>query len=220
MPNWFRRNPTFPASLLAEAKRFPNANVYEIDSRFERDGAIPPWAVLRGWKIDGNGCPTGEVIENPNANRRAPLGSVEQLLAEVAVLHREGREFELFVSPQTTFNDEPVPLDVAMAIIGDKVLSIGFWPAGRRDFEGGFAYRYQRNAGSHKWERSVGHTPSSKGILSRSVNGSGPSSVMTRPRFEFWIPPSQADSMNILRSLHQCMIFCSRLGQLAILRMI
>jgi hypothetical protein len=150
MPNWFRRKPTFSASLLAEAKKLPNGYVYEIDSRFERDGAIPPWAVLRGWKIDGTGYPTGEVTENPNANKRTLLGSVEQLLAEVAALHRENLEFELFVSPQTTFNDEPVPLDVAMAIIGDKVLSVGFWPAGRREFDSGFAYRYQQNAGSRK----------------------------------------------------------------------
>lgn len=108
MPNWFRRKPTFSASLLAEAKKLPNGYVYEIDSRFERDGAIPPWAVLRGWVIDSNGYPTGEVIENPNANKRTPLGSVEQLLAEIAALHAGNREFELFVNPQTMFNGESI----------------------------------------------------------------------------------------------------------------
>lgn len=134
--------------MLDEAKKHPNGSVCVIDPRFDRDGAIPSWAVLRAWTVDANGIPTGEAIENPYANIRTPLRSVEQLLAEIKVFARTESEFELFISSQMTVNDAPVDDNIGMAIIGDSVLSVGFWPVDRRDFEEGFAYRYRKSDGA------------------------------------------------------------------------
>lgn len=56
-----------PAELVAEAARHPSGWVYEIDRTLiaDPDGYIPSEAVRGGWKVDANGCLTGEFRPNP-----------------------------------------------------------------------------------------------------------------------------------------------------------
>jgi hypothetical protein len=60
-----KMRPEFPERLLREAEKYPNGWVYEIDSRFDPDGAVPFEAIMRAWKISPQGEPTGEVWVNP-----------------------------------------------------------------------------------------------------------------------------------------------------------
>lgn len=56
----------FPEALRAEARLHPDGWVYEIDSKYDVDGAIPPEGILGAWKVDENGDPTGDFQPNPN----------------------------------------------------------------------------------------------------------------------------------------------------------
>jgi hypothetical protein len=56
----------FPDALLAEARTKPGGWVYEIDARYDPDGAVPPEGIKGGWKVGLDGVPTGEYKANPN----------------------------------------------------------------------------------------------------------------------------------------------------------
>lgn len=56
----------FPIELLSEAKLWPGQHVFEISPGWDRDGQIPPAAIVGAWPIDQNGEPTGEFVPNPN----------------------------------------------------------------------------------------------------------------------------------------------------------
>lgn len=56
----------FPEALLAEALSNPNGWVYEIDPRFDPDGAVPPEGIKGAWKVGPDGLPTGEYQANAN----------------------------------------------------------------------------------------------------------------------------------------------------------
>jgi hypothetical protein len=61
-----------PTDLLAETKSWPGKWVYEFDSRFNPDGAVPPEGIKRGaWKVGDDGVPTGEYKANPNYRRKS-----------------------------------------------------------------------------------------------------------------------------------------------------
>jgi hypothetical protein len=60
------------SALLAEAAAWPGGWVYEIDSAFDPDGAVPPTAILGAWKVGDDGRPTGEYQANPNYVRSDP----------------------------------------------------------------------------------------------------------------------------------------------------
>ena len=57
---------TFPEGLLAEARSKPNGWVYEIDARYDPDGAVPFEGIKGAWKVGADGLPTGEYWTNPN----------------------------------------------------------------------------------------------------------------------------------------------------------
>jgi hypothetical protein len=61
-----------PAERVAEAARHPSGSVAEIDRTLIADpnGYIPGEAVRGVWKVDANGCLTGEFTPNP---RHGPL---------------------------------------------------------------------------------------------------------------------------------------------------
>ena len=56
----------FPEALLAEARSKPNGWVYEIDPRFDPNGAVPPEGIKGAWEVGSDGLPTGEYQANPN----------------------------------------------------------------------------------------------------------------------------------------------------------
>jgi hypothetical protein len=56
----------FPQALLEEARTKPGGWVYEIDPRYDPDGAVPPEGIKGGWKVGDDGLPTGEYQANPN----------------------------------------------------------------------------------------------------------------------------------------------------------
>ena len=57
---------TLPAALLAEAKMKPGGWVYEIDSKYDPSGAVPPEGTKGAWTVGDDGVPTGEYHPNPN----------------------------------------------------------------------------------------------------------------------------------------------------------
>ena len=123
----FRRHERFPVELLNEAAANPGGWVYEIDSRYERDGAVPPHAIRRGWEVGGDGKPTGSYQENPHFGMPRPLVSVEHILAEARAL-AGGAALELLVANDLTLKGEPVPFDVGITIAMDGVLGLGYAP--------------------------------------------------------------------------------------------
>ncbi len=125
----FRRNraPKFPKELLDEARRYPGGHVYEIEGPFDRDGAIPPYAIRRGWEIGPDGQPTGDFTDNPNFGVRQPMGDMEQLMAD-ARAQSTGDEIELLVRNELSQRDTPLPFDVGITIVADFVMGLGFFP--------------------------------------------------------------------------------------------
>jgi hypothetical protein len=51
---------------IAEALKFPNGWVYEIDSDYQGKEQVPPEAIKGAWKVDAKGAIEGEFIPNPN----------------------------------------------------------------------------------------------------------------------------------------------------------
>lgn len=132
--------------MVAEAAAHPGGWVYEIDERYERDGAIPSYAVIRGWEVDSHGKLTGKSKDNPGYGVRKPLHAVEQVLTE-AKAQSTKKIMELLVAPSLTVSGGDVSFDVGITIITDKVLGMGFTPAEdtwRSEIPGGFSYRWHR----------------------------------------------------------------------------
>ncbi|MCP4083664.1 MAG: hypothetical protein GY745_01195 [Actinomycetia bacterium] len=142
----FRRRQKFPAEMLAEAARLPGGTVYEIDSRFDRDGAVPAHAIVRGWTVGPDGRPTGEHVDNPGYGVRVPLSDVDQIVAD-ARAHSAGDSLEVFVSDELTLGGNTVAFDVGIAIVMDQVLGLGFAPGDEpwmSEIDGGRAYSFER----------------------------------------------------------------------------
>lgn len=51
--------------MIAEAKRYPNGWVYQIEGKFGVDDAVPPECIVGAYKVDENGDLTGEFQANP-----------------------------------------------------------------------------------------------------------------------------------------------------------
>lgn len=125
MKFWQRQR--FPAELVAEAARQPGGHVYEIDPRFDRDGAVPPHAIKGAWAVGDDGKPTGEYEANPGFGVRVPLAEVTQILADLKA-NAGGEALEVYVGNELVVNDEPVPFDVGIAIVMDAALGEGYFP--------------------------------------------------------------------------------------------
>jgi hypothetical protein len=69
--------------------------------------------------------------------------TVESLVAQVESLPSGQSNFELFVPSDLTMRGRPVPLDLAMAVIVDRLLGKGLWPAGFEQRPTGRRYRYR-----------------------------------------------------------------------------
>jgi len=69
--------------------------------------------------------------------------SVEDLLEEVESWPDGLKRSELRVASQITLKDEPVAIDIAMAIVVDAVLGKGFAPAGKSEVKNGTLYYYE-----------------------------------------------------------------------------
>lgn len=68
---------------------------------------------------------------------------VEDLVAEAERLAGDRQAFDLWVPDAVQLNGQPVPSAVAMAVIGDKVLSVEFEPDGFSEGVGGRMYRFK-----------------------------------------------------------------------------
>ena len=75
---------------------------------------------------------------------RSSQSSVEGLISELGGIASPGSQsFELWVPQELTLRGKPVRLDVAMAIVLDKILGMGFTVDGFTAAEGGRLYRYK-----------------------------------------------------------------------------
>jgi hypothetical protein len=72
---------------------------------------------------------------------RSSHGTVESLLLELDSISTEDG-FELWVPQNLTLRGQPVRADVAMAILGDKIIGMGFLPDGFAEADGGRSYKY------------------------------------------------------------------------------
>lgn len=52
--------------MLAEAKNNPNGWVYQMTGAFGPDDYVPPEQIVGAYRVDENGCLTGEFRPNPN----------------------------------------------------------------------------------------------------------------------------------------------------------
>jgi hypothetical protein len=78
-----------------------------------------------------------------SANRPA-AGTVEDLIRQVESWAPEASSAELWVPEHLTLDGRPVPQDVGLAIIVDKLLGLSFFPDGFSRGTGGTVYRYLR----------------------------------------------------------------------------
>lgn len=69
-------------------------------------------------------------------------GTVEELLIKVEALPANTTTFMLFVPQALTLRGQPVPQDVAMAIVVDRLLGKGLFPNGYDQRSTGRRYRY------------------------------------------------------------------------------
>lgn len=60
-----RQEHPYPAALLEEARRHPGSWVYEVVGG-ATESALDPALIRGAWKIDADGHPTGDYLENPN----------------------------------------------------------------------------------------------------------------------------------------------------------
>lgn len=62
-----KKQPVYPAALIAEAKRNPGGTVCDIDATVGSQwGEVPPCAIRGGWAVNDRGELTGAYKENPN----------------------------------------------------------------------------------------------------------------------------------------------------------
>jgi hypothetical protein len=69
-------------------------------------------------------------------------GTVEALLSELDVMSPVDGCFKLWVPRDLTFRGQSVPVDVAMAILLDKILGMKYQPNGFSEGDGGRLYKY------------------------------------------------------------------------------
>jgi hypothetical protein len=75
---------------------------------------------------------------------RSSQGTVEGLIAELGRITPAGTQrFELWVPQELTLRGERARLDVAMSIVLDKILGMGYTVDGFTAAEGGRVYRYK-----------------------------------------------------------------------------
>jgi hypothetical protein len=60
-----------PKAAVEEAKQNPGGWVYEIDQKFDPNGAVPPEGVIGAWKVDDDGIISGDFIPNPRYSKNA-----------------------------------------------------------------------------------------------------------------------------------------------------
>ena len=73
-----------------------------------------------------------------------------QMTVEAVLLQLDsipgGPSFELWIPQHLTLRGQPARADVAMSIILDKILGMGFAPDGFSEGDGGRVYRYKEMA--------------------------------------------------------------------------
>ena len=71
-------------------------------------------------------------------------GTVEAVLAHLdAIPTVESQSFELWMPQHLTLNGQAARPDIAMALILDKILGMGYEPDGFSEADGGKVYRYR-----------------------------------------------------------------------------
>jgi hypothetical protein len=71
------------------------------------------------------------------------FGSVEDLLKQIGSIRDDQTTFELWVPEGLSLNDQPVALDIAMAIVLDALLKKDMFPNGFTHGDGGRFYKYR-----------------------------------------------------------------------------
>jgi len=95
-------------------------------------------------------CATGYDIAPSDVCRNVEsalpsFADVESLVDEVDRLPPGSSLLELWVPDLLALRGQPVPRDVAMAIVMDRLLSVGLFPDGFIEGVGGRTYRYKRD---------------------------------------------------------------------------
>jgi hypothetical protein len=70
-------------------------------------------------------------------------GTVEDLLSQIACIRDDQTTFELWVPQMLSLHDQPVALNVAMAIVGVALLKKEMLPDGFIQGDGGRYYKYR-----------------------------------------------------------------------------
>jgi hypothetical protein len=71
------------------------------------------------------------------------FGRVEDLLSQIASVQGDRTTCELWVSERLSLHDQPVALDIAMAIVLDALLKKEMFPDGFIQGDGGRYYKYR-----------------------------------------------------------------------------
>ena len=71
------------------------------------------------------------------------FGRVEDLLSQIASIRDDQTAFELWVPQRLSLHDQPVALDIAMAVVGVALLKKEMIPDGFIQGEGGRCYKYR-----------------------------------------------------------------------------
>lgn len=102
--------------------------------------------LLRRWFWKGERRAERDLIRTePERHIHRPIsGTVENLIREVESWGVVSSTAELWVPEHLTLEGEPVPQDIAMAIVCDKLLSLEVFPKGFSPGLGGRLYRYTR----------------------------------------------------------------------------
>ncbi len=97
------------------------------------------------------GCtPPPEKGEGVPSLDRPPVMAVEDLLEQVEGWPPDARTAELWIPEILTFEGEPIPRNLGVAIVNSKTISRHFYPEGSTELEGGrlTRYRWAENAGA------------------------------------------------------------------------